>query len=97
MSADGSWNVTLSTPMGPQSFQADLKTEGEILTGSMHSPLGAMDIAGTAQGDMLTWSVDLDKPMPITVDFNVAVDGDTMRGSAKLGMFGSGDVTGSRI
>lgn len=96
MSVDGSWNVTLSTPMGPQSFEADLRTDGNALSGTMHSPLGSMDISGTVNGNTLQWSVDLDKPMPITVDFDVAVDGDAMRGNAKLGMFGSGDVTGTR-
>jgi hypothetical protein len=35
--------------------------------------------------------------MPLTLEFAVKVEGDSMNGQAKLGMFGSAAVTGRRV
>ncbi|MET0371905.1 MAG: hypothetical protein ABW039_11075 [Sphingobium sp.] len=97
MSVNGSWNVTLSTPMGPQQFTADLIASNGKLTGTLSGAIGSEEITGTEEDGALAWSIKLDKPMPITIDFDVVVDGDIMGGEAKLGMFGTGKVTGQRI
>ena len=33
MSIDGSWEITVQTPMGPQSSKLELKSDGGALTG----------------------------------------------------------------
>ena len=54
MGADGTWTMTMKTPMGEQEGTLDLKTDGSTLTGTMSSPQGSMDLEnGTVDGDQL--------------------------------------------
>ena len=97
MSADGTWNVTLNTPMGPQAGTLELATEGNTLTGTMSGPQGSMELEnGTADGDSLSWTVNMTQPMPITIEATATVDGDEISGEAKLGAFGTATFSGSR-
>jgi len=69
MSADGTWNVTLNTPMGAQAGTLELATDGNTLTGTMSGPQGSMELEnGTADGDSLSWTVNMTQPMPITIE-----------------------------
>ena len=97
MSANGQWKITLSTPMGPQEMTATFAVEGGTLTGQLESPMGSEAVNGTATGDRLAWTTKVTKPMPIELDFDVTVEGDALKGTAKLGMFGNAAVTGSRL
>ena len=97
MNADGSWKVTLSTPVGPQTMGLHIATQGERFTGRIESPMGDMDIAGSAKGNTLNWLMEVTKPMSIKVTFDVVVDGDTMSGTAKMGFLGKAKLTGERM
>jgi len=97
MTATGSWKITLSTPMGPQDMTGIFTANGSALTGSIESPLGSEAISGTVDGDTLKWDMNVTKPMPLTLSFDITVDGDTLAGTCKLGMFGNGGVSGVRI
>ena len=97
MSADGTWNTTINTPMGPQNGQLTLSTEGGNLTGKMSGAQGEMDIQdGAIDGDTLTWKADITSPMAMTLEFTAAVEGEELKGSVKLGAFGNADFTGTR-
>jgi len=97
MSADGTWNVTLNTPMGAQAGTLELATDGNTLTGTMSGPQGSMELEnGTADGDSLSWPVNMTQPMPITIEATATVDGDEISGEAKLGAFGTATFSGSR-
>jgi len=97
MSADGTWNVTMNSPMGAQDATLVLATDGGTLTGSMNSPQGSMDITdGTIDGDALTWKAALTQPMPITLEFKATVDGDSISGDVALGSFGNATFSGTR-
>lgn len=97
MSADGTWNVTMNSPMGAQDATLVLATDGDTLTGSMNSPQGSMDITdGTIDGDALTWKAALTQPMPITLEFTATVDGDSISGDVALGSFGNATFSGTR-
>jgi hypothetical protein len=97
MGADGTWNVTLNSPMGAQTMAMELKSAGAALTGSLQGPMGAMDITeGTVDGDNLTWKVSLTQPMEMTLEFTATVDGDEMKGESKMGTFGSAEFTGTK-
>jgi len=97
MSADGNWKITISTPMGPQEMTAQITTSGDTFTGKGESPMGAMEFSGKVAGDTLTWTADMTKPMPMKLEFEVKVEGDTMAGNCKLGAFGNAAVKGQRI
>ena len=97
MSADGTWNVTLNTPMGAQAGTLELATDDTTLTGTMSGPQGSMELEnGTADGDSLSWTVNMTQPMPITIEATATVDGDEISGEAKLGAFGTATFSGSR-
>jgi len=97
MSFTGNWNVTMKTPMGDREAVATLNQEGEALTGSVESDGNTTDIKnGRVEDGHGKWDVDITSPMPMTLSFDVEVDGDTLSGNVKLGMFGDSAVTGSR-
>jgi hypothetical protein len=97
MSADGNWKITISTPMGPQEVTASITTSGDTFTGQSSSAMGDQPISGKVAGDTLTWSADITKPMPLTLEFDAKVDGDKMTGTVKLGAFGNAPLNGHRI
>ena len=97
MSADGTWNVTLNTPMGAQAGTLELATDDNTLTGTMSGPQGSMELEnGTADGDSLSWTVNMTQPMPIAIEATATIDGDEISGEAKLGAFGTATFSGSR-
>lgn len=97
MSADGTWNMNMKTPMGEQAGTLNLTTDGSTLTGSMAGPQGTLEIEeGTVDGNNLSWTVNMTSPMPIKVEATATVDGDSISGEAKLGAFGTAPFSGTR-
>ena len=97
MAFDGTWNVSMKTPMGAQQVTLELATDGGNITGSMKSPMGGADIdSGTVDGDSATWLVKMTSPMPMDLNFTAAVDGDAISGKVSLGPMGDADFEGTR-
>ncbi len=97
MSADGTWNTTMNTPMGAQNATLTLTSDGNSLTGKMSSPQGDLDIQdGTIDGDNLSWKADITSPMAMTLEFSAKVAGDEISGDVKLGAFGNASFSGTR-
>ena len=97
MTADGNWNLVVSTPMGERRGSLSLKTEGSIVKGSQMADGNSTEIFdGTVNGDEISWKVSITDPMPMTLEFTGAVDGDEIAGTVKLGEFGNSSFSGSR-
>lgn len=97
MSADGSWNVTMNTPMGAQKATLVLATAGDKLTGQMKGQQGTLELLdGKVNGDTLTWAANMTQPMPIKLEFTGKVTGDKIAGNVKLGAFGNATFEGTR-
>ena len=97
MSADGTWNCTLDSPMGAQQMTLTLVTDGAKLSGKLEGQRGTMEFTdGTVDGNNLTWSVSLEQPMPMQIETTATIDGDTLTGESKLGSFGTAKLTGTR-
>lgn len=97
MSADGTWNTTINSPMGSQSGTMSLATDGGTLTGKISGPQGEIEIEdGTVDGDNLAWKANMTSPMPMTLEFSAKVSGDEISGEVKLGAFGNATFTGTR-
>ena len=99
MTVDGKWNVMLNAPMGSQQTTLSLATSGNSLSGSFDAPppIGKLDFAdGTADGDDLSWTVEVTVPMPMTLEFTAAVSGNKINGDVKLGAIGTGTISGVR-
>ena len=97
MTADGIWNLAVSTPMGERQATLSLKADGGTLTGSQTADGKTAEIFdGTVDGNQLSWKVSISDPMPMTLEFNGTVDGDKVTGSVMLGNFGSSSFSGAR-
>jgi hypothetical protein len=97
MSADGTWQITLHTPMGVQASTVELVTDGSKLSGTQSGNGETGPIYdGSVDGDTATWKVDITRPMKLSVTFTATVDGDSISGTAKAGMFPKSTFAGSR-
>jgi hypothetical protein len=94
--ADGTWKITINTPMGAQEVTAEITTSGDTFTGKTSGRMGDSEVAGKVAGDTLTWSAAITQPMPMTLEFEATVSGDSMSGNVKLGAFGNAPLTGVR-
>jgi hypothetical protein len=92
----GKWNITIKTPMGDKSGVLDLKTDGTALTGSLSDSEYFADISdGKVEGNQLSWSAKITKPMRMSFKFTATVDADRISGSAKH-LLGKATFTGTR-
>ena len=97
MSADGTWKITINTPMGAQEVTATITTSGDTFTGKTSGRMGDAEVSGKVAGDTLTWSTDITSPMPMRLDFEAKVAGDAMSGNVKLGASGNAPLSGVRV
>ena len=97
MSIDGSWTITVTSPMGPQVSTLVLKAEGGSLVGTQ-SQDGLVNTitAGKFADNVATWSNAVIKPVKMNLDFTAKLVGDTLNGSVKAGVFGKFPFTGVR-
>jgi hypothetical protein len=97
MAVDGTWNLTMSTPMGERNATLSLKSSGGTLTGTQGADGNSTEIFdGTVNGDDVTWKVSITNPMPLTLDFSGKVAGDNISGEMGIGPMGSFPFTGIR-
>ena len=98
MSVAGTYDIVTKTPMGDQKGKFVVNVAGDSFTGSVSSDMmGSMDITdGKVEGNRLVWKMDMKVPMPMTLDCEATVDGDTISGSVKAGAFGSMALSGTR-
>jgi hypothetical protein len=93
----GSWDITIDTPIGRITPIFVITEEDGAVHGVAHSEEGAIDFYDVlAEGDRLTWKQDVTKPMKLSLKFDVTVDGDTMVGTSKAGIFPASKVNGVR-
>ena len=97
MSVDGTWNITVQTPMGAQSSTVELAADGANLTGTQSGNGESGPIyEGSVDGDVASWKVDITRPMPLTVTFTATVSGESISGTARAGAFPPSPFSGSR-
>jgi hypothetical protein len=98
MAVDGTYNITIVTPMGDRPASLTLVSDGEALSGTFGGEQGEQPWdGGTVSGDDVTWSNEFSGAMgPMQLDFAGTIDGDAISGTVQFGSFGSGTFTGSR-
>jgi hypothetical protein len=97
MAVDGTWNLTMDTPMGERASTLVVKVAGGKLEGTQSAEGQTAQIfEGRVNGNDVGWKVSITQPMPLTLDFTGTVDGNAMTGSVQLGMFGSSPFRAQR-
>lgn len=97
MSVAGTYECVTKTPMGDQKSEVTITVDGDTFTGSNVGAMGSMELEnGKVDGNKLTWSMKMTVPMPMTLEGEATVDGDTLTGSVKAGAFGTFPMNGTR-
>ncbi len=95
----GKWDTLVKSPMGEQKSVLTVTPGADgTFTGTHAGAMGSLDVIdGRIDGDKLTWKMDMKVPMPMTLECDATVDGDTMTGGIKAGPFGTSPLTGTRM
>jgi len=93
----GAYDCVTKSPMGDQKSVFTVTVDGDSFTGSNAGGMGALDVEnGKVDGNKLNWTMNMKVPMPMTLECEATVDGDTLTGSIKAGPFGSMAMSGTR-
>lgn len=91
------WNITITSPMGETTAQLRFQQTGTALVGEMTGKGGSGPMeSGKVDGDILSWSCKIQKPMPMTLKFKGTRAAGEMSGTVKFGMFASGSFVALR-
>jgi hypothetical protein len=98
MTADGDWDLVVTTPLGERRGILSLRTEGKILHGRQAADGNSTEIFdGVVDGASLSWKLSITDPMPLTLQFSGSIDGDRLGGTVALGEFGNSQFSGTRL
>jgi hypothetical protein len=93
---DGTYDVTVKSPLGDQKSTLTVRSEGTTFSGTNDGAMGSAEVSGEVSGNTLTWKQQITVPMPMTLDMTATVEGDSMTGNVGAGAFGSFALTGTR-
>lgn len=90
MALEGTYNITIHTPIGDQKAKLNLKADGNSLSGSLEDAMaGITEFTGGMVTDQeASWTATPETPMgPMKLDFKATIEGDKISGQA-VSMFG---------
>ncbi|MFD4693742.1 hypothetical protein [Streptomyces sp. NPDC058463] len=97
MHVEGTWDLSISTPIGRIEAVVELLDRDGVLTGVAHGAGEEVPLSDVAlDGDRLTWKQAVTRPMRVNLVFALEVDGDTLVGTSKAGRLPASKVTGLR-
>jgi hypothetical protein len=97
MTFDGSWDLSVKTPMGAQTSVLKVQSEDKLLSGELSGNGETVSIHdGTVDGDAVAWKATVTKPFGMTISFTATLDGDTLSGEAQAGVFPPSPLSGAR-
>ncbi|MFH8738744.1 MULTISPECIES: hypothetical protein [unclassified Streptomyces] len=97
MSVEGTWDLSVSTPIGKIKAVVELLRQDGVLSGAAHGTGEEVPLSDIAlDGDRLTWKQTVTKPLRLNLAFAVTISGDTLTGTSKAGRLPASKVTGRR-
>jgi hypothetical protein len=97
MALDGTWNLTMNSPMGARPVTANFTTDGTTIGGEFTGAQGAAPVTGTLNGNEAAFAATVAGPMgQLELKFTGTVDGDSISGNVQFGAFGSGTFSGNK-
>lgn len=93
----GSWDVTIDTPIAKIVAVFEISEKDGTITGVARTKDEVANFYDVvADGHQLNWFQDVTTPMKLKLKFSVTVDGDTMVGTSKAGIFPASKLQGTR-
>lgn len=94
----GKWDCLVKSPLGEQKSVLTVNDNGDgTWSGDNAGAMGALSCDnGRIDGNKLTWTMDMKVPMPMTLECDATIDGDSLTGGVKAGAFGTSPMTGTR-
>ena len=93
----GEWDASYATPLGPQELKIYLTQEGPRVTGHTTSEFGESQVRGTINGQDIQFTFSsTDGGRAIDIRVTARVEGERMRGTAKIGDRAEGAFTAER-
>ena len=98
MSTDGTWKVTMQTPLGERRLTVTLKAAGDTLTGNVIGDGGNTTeiFDGKLSGNNVSFKTSITSPMQLTLQVNGLIAGDKISGTVEARGVGSMPFTGAR-
>ena len=94
---DGAYDCVAKTPMGDQNGVLTVISSGDGFHGTFAGMMGLLDVAeGKVEGNKLSWKMNMTLPMPMTLECEAEVSGDSITGTMQLGAFGTAGFSGTR-
>jgi len=93
----GTWRLVIDSPIGKTPATADLKVNGNKITGTVTAEQGGMDVVGSIANGRARFAGVTYVPFKITIEYDLAINGDTLSGDSKNGPFGTFPVEGKRL
>jgi hypothetical protein len=91
---DGTWQGAVQTPDGDLMITFTFKAEGDVLTGTVASPMGEVPLSnGKVNGDVLTFDVQLET---MVITHEATVNGDEITVKAR-GDWGESEYVVKRV
>jgi len=93
----GTWNVTIDTPIAKIEAVFEIAEQDGTIAGVARTKDEVVNFYDVvANGNELNWLQDVTTPMKLKLKFAVTVDGDTMVGTSKAGIFPASKLQGTR-
>jgi hypothetical protein len=98
MSADGTWKLSMQTPIGERKSTLALQSAGGTLTGKLTGEEGNSTeiLDGKVSGESVSFKANIKSPMPLTLEFSASVTGDKISGTVTASGVGSWPFSGER-
>ena len=88
------WKIRIFAPTGDFGATLDVGEDGGTMGGKNGSgPM--MDLK--ASDTTMRWATKIEKPMPMKLTFDGQIEGDTISGTVKFGIFASGTFEGHKV
>ncbi len=94
---EGTWNVVVKGPTGPQPAVLVLERSGDNISGAQTGAGSTSPIADFKRtGNKIYWANHITKPMKMKVEFTGELSGNVITGKAKAGFMGSYPFTATK-
>lgn len=94
---EGTWNLVVKGPTGPQPTVLVMERAGNTLTGTQSGQGSSTSVTDvTVDGNKVSWVNHVTRPIKLKVTFTGEITGNTMSGKCKAGFMGSYPFTATK-